>query len=161
MKVGLLKLVTDDGFLHFSSVYFSLGKEATNENSFNNEKFLNLLTYKLNDISEIEFFIDDKKFKDIFGKDIHKQEEFIFQKSLFITIHIHDMKILGESQQLTTYYVVNFIVDKIAKTKNSNYILNFEIKTIDDKFKFSKVYENGIISNQLSLKIKEKTSNNK
>jgi hypothetical protein len=106
-------------------------------------------------------FIDDKKFKDIFGKDIHKQEEFIFQKSLFITIHIHVMKILGESQQLTTYYVVNFIVDKIAKTKNSNYILNFEIKTIDDKFKFSKVYENDIISNQLSLKIKEKTSNNK
>ena len=59
MKVGLLKLVTDDGFLHFSSVYFSLGKEAKNENSFNNEKFLNLLTYKLNDISEIEFFIQD------------------------------------------------------------------------------------------------------
>ena len=155
MKVGLLKLVTDDGFYHLSSVYFSLENEATNENSFNNENYLNLLTYKLNNISEIEFFIDDKKFKDIFGKDINKQEEFNFQKPFFITIHIHDMKILSESQQLATYYVVNFKVDKIAKAKSGNYILNFEIKTIDDKFKFSKVYEDGILSNQLSLKIKE------
>jgi hypothetical protein len=159
MKVGTLQLESKK-FYHLTSVYFSLEKEPINDNNqtncinnFEDEDYINLLSYELNGIHEINFFLDDKKFGEIFKRDIHNEKEFVFPKQFLITIHIHDMEILNERMDLMTYYVINFNIDKIIKAKNSEkFGLNFKVKTCDEKFIFSKATEEDICLNKLIAK---------
>ena len=163
MKIGTLKLESDGGY-HFTSVYFALEKEPINEvketngkNIFENEDYINLLSYELNGIHEINFFLEDKKFEEIFGRDIHNEKEFIFPKQFLITIHIHDRKTLSKNMDCIIYYVIKLNVDKIMKSqKNENFGLNFKIKTCDEKFIFSKASEEDIWLNRLFAKIVSK-----
>ena len=74
MKIGTIKLESD-GFYHITSVYFALEKEPINEvkgtncnNILENEDYINLFSYELNGIHEINFFLE---------------EIFIMKKSLF------------------------------------------------------------------------------
>ena len=159
MKIGTLKLEST-GIYHFSSVYFSLEKELINENNqinfLNNledEEYINLLSYEFNNIHEINFFLDFKKFEEIFNRIVHNEKEFFFPKQFLITIHIHDMTILNEKMDLMTYYVINFNVDKIIKSKNGEkFGLNLKIKKCDEKFIFSKASDEDICLNKLFLK---------
>ena len=167
MEIGTLILEAGK-FYHFSSVYFALEKEIINgnnkiegTNNLKDEDYINLLSYELNDTHEINFFLDDKKFQEIFKRDIHNEKEFVFPKQFLITIHIHDMTIINENMHLMTYYVINFSVDKIIKAINSeNFGLNFEIKTCDENFEFSKATEKDICLNKL-LMIKIPNNSNK
>ncbi len=163
MEIGTLKLDSEK-FYHFTSVYFALEKDIINENdkidctnNLKDEDYINLLCYELNDTHEINFFLDDKKFKEIFKRDIHNEKEFVFPKQFLITIHIHDMTILNEKMDLMTYYVINFNVDKIIKSKNGEkFGLNLKIKKCDEKFIFSKASEEDIWLNRLFQKIVSK-----
>ena len=54
---------------------------------------------------------------------------------------------------LMTYYVINFNVDKIIKSKNGEkFGLNLKIKKCDEKFIFSKASDEDICLNKLFLK---------
>ena len=167
MEIGTLKLDSEK-FYHFTSVYFALEKDIINENdkidctnNLKDEDYINLLCYELNNIHEINFFLDDKKFKEIFKRDIHNEKEFVFPKQFLITIHIHDSTIANENMDLMTYYVINLNVDKIIKEKNNEkFGLNFKIKTCDENFIFSKETDKDICINKLSMiKIPNNNSN--
>ena len=163
MKIGTIKLESD-GFYHITSVYFALEKEPINEvkgtncnNILENEDYINLFSYELNGIHEINFFLEDKKFEEIFGRDIHNEKESIFQKQILLTIHIHDRITLNKNMDCVIYYVINLNIDKIVKSKKSeNFGLNFKVKTCDEKFIFSKASEEDIWLNRLFQKIVSK-----
>ena len=143
IEVGSLNIKSNHWRYQFTSLYIDLEKEFKSEEISNDDivkdikevDYLQLLSYELENEKEISLFLDPQKFERIFGNDIH--EIYIFPIEFIITIHIHDMRINDDNNNLSTYYVVNLIADRLIKSGN-NYGLNLIWKNGDENFIFEK-----------------------
>ncbi len=120
---------------HFTSIYIELDKEGEDESL--EMKQLSLLSHEIDAVKEATIYLNPKKFKELYNKDIPNTGEFIFKNPFIITIHVQDLSKCQGSGVGQVYYSISLRGNKLINS-GKELTLNLEINHGDERFTLSK-----------------------